>query len=127
MGLVLLAVALANAGTHVSTFEVDPSYTKGDFSGFESLAAEPPVAADKLRAAGAGAVPADAEKVKNAGDASTLVYTNPASNGAVFVLNGVEIGVIGPYNTVRMAGLPAGPWVASLRFSTGYVRTVVIE
>ncbi|MEN9786564.1 MAG: hypothetical protein RLZZ299_1828 [Pseudomonadota bacterium] len=120
MLLCLAGLALA---THVTTFDIDPLYTRGAFTGFESLLAEPATLQSQLRPA--STAPGGAEPVKNAAAAGekALVFTNPANNGAELSVNGTKVGWIGPYATVRMDGLARGAYTVRLAFTTGYVRT----
>lgn len=119
----LLCIAGLALATHVTTFDIDPLYTRGAFSGFESLLVEPATIQSQVRPA--SSAPAGAEPVKNGAAAGekALVFTNPANNGAELSVNGTKIGWIGPYATVRMDGLARGAYTVRLSFTTGYVRT----
>lgn len=123
MFLTLISAALA---THVTTFALDPLFTKAPFAGFEVLVVEPSVAIPQMKASSAPA--ATAERVANGAEAgaNAVVFTNPANNWAVLSLGGVKIGNIGPYVTVRMDGVPRGSYDLSLAFTTGYVRSFVV-
>jgi len=127
MRLALLLAFVAGpavAGTHVPTFEPDPAYTKAPIAGLRSLVADPAVLVARLGPS--SEVPATAERVKNAA-ADGLSFTNPASNWADLTINGVAIGNIGPYSTVQVSGVAAGPYVLTLTFASGYVRTFVVQ
>ena len=123
MFLTLISAALA---THVTTFALDPLFTKAPFAGFEVLVVEPSVAIPQMKASSAPA--GTAERVANSAEAgaNAVVFTNPANNWAVLSLGGVKIGNIGPYVTVRMDGVPRGSYDLSLAFTTGYVRSFVV-
>jgi hypothetical protein len=127
--LALVAAAPAVAGTHVGTFENDGAYTKAPIAGLYSAAADGAVIVASLKPA-AAPFPATAEHVRNEaapGSDVMVAFTNPASNWADLSINGVAVGVIGPYNTVRLSGVPTGAYVFTLTFASGYTRTLVVE
>ena len=119
----LLLASLAFA-THVKTFEIDPSYTKGRFAGLESLVVDPatttvaPVATTPKGNIIANGVPA--------GDPA-LVFTNPLSSWGWVEINGTRIGTIGPYATMRLEGLKPGWYGVIVEVNTGYRAPYAID
>lgn len=120
MTLLLAGIALA---THVHTFDVDPLYTRGPFSGFESLVVDPAQAQAKL-APLAELTDAHAQWVENEAlpRERALQFTNPTNTWAHFFVNDERIGTIGPYATVRMEGLKPGNYRIRLELPNGYDR-----
>lgn len=120
--MTLLLAGLAFA-THVHTFELDPLYTKGLFSGFESLVVDPAQAQAKL-APLAGVTEAHAQWVENEAlpRERALQFTNPTNTWAHIFVNDERIGTIGPYATVRMEGLKPGNYKILLELPNGYDR-----
>lgn len=120
MTLLLAGLALA---THVHTFELDPSYTRPPFSGFEALVVEPSQVLSRL-APVAGVTEPHAQWIANeaAPRERALQFTNPTNTWAHFEVNGERIGTIGPYATVRMEGLKPGNYQILLELPNGYDR-----
>lgn len=119
--------ALASA-THVATFETDPLYTRGPFSGMESVVVDPAVALQTMRPL-APPYAADAEEWSNEakpGDAA-LMFTNPTSTWAELSINDVVIGIIGPYATARFEGLRPGIYQLAIKLPTGMVRHFTVR
>lgn len=125
MLLSLCGLALA---THVTTFDLDPLYTKAPFSGLESLVVEPATAQAQLQPMAATDLKT-LEKLDSvaAPGSRTLAFTNPASNWAEVSVNALPIGIIGPYATMSLAGLRPGSYHVSLKFPTGFVRDFAVR
>ncbi|MES2639112.1 MAG: OmpA family protein [Myxococcota bacterium] len=118
---------LANA-THVTTYEVNNLWTKAPFSGLESLVVDPVVALEQL-APVKPPFAADVEDVPNlaAQTERALVFTNPLASWAEVAVNGLPIGTIGPYTTMRLEGLKFGLHTVALKVPTGITRTFAIR
>ena len=121
----LIGLAFA---THVSTFDVNVRWTKAPFSGLESLVVDPAVALEQLSPV-KPPLPADVEPVPNlaAQTERALVFTNPLSSWAEVAVNGLPIGTIGPYSTMRLEGLKFGLHTVALHVPTGITRTFAIR
>ncbi|MDP2309327.1 MAG: OmpA family protein [Pseudomonadota bacterium] len=119
----LIGLAFA---THVATFDTNVRWTKAPFSGLESLVVDPAVALGQLSPI-KPPLPADAEEVPNLAAQSerALVFTNPLSSWAEVAVNGLPIGTIGPYATMRLEGLTFGLHMVALEVPTGSIRTFV--
>lgn len=117
----LIGLALA---THVTTYDVNVGWTKAPFSGLESLVVDPAVALDQL-APVEPPLAADVEQVANlaAPTEHALVFTNPMSSWAEVAVDGLPIGTIGPYSTMRLEGVRFGFHTVALKLPTGSVRT----
>jgi outer membrane protein OmpA-like peptidoglycan-associated protein len=122
----LFALAGLALATHVKTFDVDPTYTKSPFSGLESLAVDPAVATAQLKPT-TGPFPPTAEVIRGGTRVKdgALVFTNPTQTWAEMSINGLVVGVIGPYATSRFEGLAAGQYLVALKLPTGFVRDFV--
>jgi outer membrane protein OmpA-like peptidoglycan-associated protein len=124
---VLLAAPLAHA-THVSTYALDPLYTKGPFAGMGSLVVDPAAVLPKLQ-------PYTSPTPKGALELTTeavapdraLVFTNPTDTWAVLHINGMAIGNIGPYATARFEGLKPGPYWLTLVLPSGFHREFLVR
>lgn len=120
-------VGLAFA-THVTTYDVNNRWTKPPFSGLESLVVDPAVAIEQIKPVRAP-LPADVEEVENLavkGD-KALAFTNPMSSWAEVSVNGLPIGTIGPYSTMRLEGLKIGTYTVQLQVPTGRARTFAVR
>lgn len=125
MLLSLLGVA---AATHVTTFDLDPTYTKAPFSGLESLVVEPAAALAQLKPI-AGVMLPTAERTDNevAAGERTLAFTNPGNNWAEVAINELPLGIIGPYAQMKLQGLRPGDYRVTLKYPTGFVRDFAIR
>src|SRR5687767_7439281 len=118
----ILALAGLAFATHVKTFDIDPTYTKSPFSGLESLAVDPAVAATQLKPSD-GPFPPAAEVIPGTPRVKdgALVFTNPTQTWAEMSINGLLVGNIGPYATSRFEGIAPGRYHVSLKLPTGFV------
>jgi len=114
--------------THVSTFDVNARWTPPPFSGLESLVVDPAKAVDQLEPL-KGPLPPEAEAVANLAvkGERALVFTNPMSTWADLTVNGLPIGIIGPYATMRLEGVKNGLYTLALRTPTLFVRTFSVR
>jgi hypothetical protein len=120
----LLLAAAAFAANNSTTFVVDPAYTKPPFGGMEQLFVEPATVQGQLK-------PFDAaqpgEKVKDAPAPGAIVFTNPMSQWGELTVNGVKIGIIGPYATCKLEGVTAGWYKLEVKVPTGFARTFAVQ
>lgn len=125
MILSLVGVALA---THVTTFDIDPLYTKSPISGLESLVVEPAAAQAQLKPL-AGADLPTAERYRNEAKPRerALAFTNPGNTWAEVAVNGLNLGIIGPYAQMKLEGLKSGDYHVRLKYTTGFVRDFVVQ
>lgn len=125
MILSLVGVALA---THVTTFDIDPLYTKSPISGLEGLVVEPAAVQAQLKPL-AGADLPTAERGRNEAKPRerALAFTNPGNNWAEVSINGLNLGIVGPYATMKLEGLKSGNYHVNLKYPTGYVRDFVVQ
>ena len=123
----LSALSLAWA-THVTTYDVNVSWTKAPFSGMESLVVEPATFIQQLRPV-AGALPPLAEAWSNEAVAGekALVFTNPLQSWAKMKINDTYVGTIGPYTTMRIDGARTGNYLIQLEVPTAHVRTFAVR
>lgn len=124
----LYALVGLAAATHVQTFEIDPLYSDGPISGLQSLVVDPALAVSQLRPL-EPPYPQDLEKLVSEapfGD-SALVFTNPTSTWAALSINGLLLGDIGPYATMRLENLRRGAYRLTLALPTGMVRELVVR
>lgn len=123
--LFLVSLALA---THVDTFNLDPLYTKGPFSGMESLVVDPGAVTPQLTP-WTGTTPATAQELTTEAVAPdrALVFTNPTDTWAVLHINNVAIGTIGPYATARFEGLKPGGYWLTLVLPNGFHREYLVR
>ncbi|MDP2315419.1 MAG: OmpA family protein [Pseudomonadota bacterium] len=120
-------VGLAFA-THVATYDVNARWTKAPLSGLESLVVDPAVAIAQL-APLTPPIAVDAEDLPNlaAKGERAIVFTNPLSTWAKLSLNGLPIGNIGPYATMRVDGVKLGVYSIALEAPTLRVRTFAVH
>jgi outer membrane protein OmpA-like peptidoglycan-associated protein len=120
-------VGLAFA-THVTTFDVNPNWTKAPFSGLESLSVDPAVVVTQLKPI-KPPLPADVEPVANlaAKGEQALMFTNPMSQWSDLKLNGLPIGILGPYATMRLDGLKAGLYEITLEPPNHRIRSFAVR
>lgn len=125
--MMFLLVGLAFA-THVTTYDVNARWTKAPFSGLESLVVDPEVVLGQLQPLKLP-LPADVEEVANLAPKGehALVFTNPMASWAEVSLNGLPIGTVGPYATMRLEGVKFGPYTLALKSPTLHVRTFAIR
>ncbi len=123
----LLLVSLALA-THVKTFDLDPSYTKGPIAGLESLVVDPATAVAAL-APWTGATPISAIPLPTEAEAPdrALVFSNPTDTWAVLKVNDTQLGTIGPFATTRIEGLKPGAYWLTLVLPNGFHREYLIR
>ncbi len=114
--------------THVTTYDVNVRWTKEPFSGLESLVVDPAVAAAQLKPL-RGPLPADVEEAPNLAvkGEKALVFTNPMSSWAEVAVDGLPIGTIGPYSTMRLDGVRVGTHTVALKVPTGRSRTFAVR
>ena len=126
--LTLLSALNLAWATHVTTYDVNVSWTKAPFSGMESLVVEPGKFIQELRPA-VGPTPPLAEPTPNLAVAGekALVFTNPMSNWANVEINGQAVGTIGPYTTMRIDGVRAGNYLIQLQVPTMHERTFAVR
>lgn len=122
--MLVLIASVALAANHVQTFVIDPSYTKPPFAGMEQLFVDP--AATQAQLKPMAERPAG-EKVVDAPGAGKLVFTNPMSQWAEVTVNGIKVGIIGPYATCTFDGMGAGWYALEAKVSTGFARTFAVE
>jgi outer membrane protein OmpA-like peptidoglycan-associated protein len=114
--------------THVTTFDVNVRWTPPPFSGLESLVVDPAKAVDQIEPL-KGPLPPETERVANLAvkGERALVFTNPMSTWADLTVNGLPIGIIGPYATMRLDGVKNGLYAVALRTPTLFVRTFSVR
>lgn len=122
--MLLLLASIALADNVVPTFVVDPAYTDAPFAGMEQLFVDPAVVSPQLKPA--AAAPAGEKLITPAGKGS-LDFTNPMSQWAELSVNGLKIGIIGPYASCRLQGLGAGWYSVDATVSTGFTRHFAVE
>lgn len=121
----LVGLALA---THVTTYDVNVTWTKAPFSGLESLSVDPAAVVKQLEPIKAP-LPVTVEEVPNLaikGD-NALVFTNPMMSWANLTLNDMPIGEIGPYATMRLEGLKPGVYKVGLLVPTQWKRDFAVR
>lgn len=123
----LLLASLAWA-THVTTFALDPLYTKPPFSGLESVVVDP-VAFAAAATPWKGATDAWAQRLPNEARPRerALQFTNPTNTWGWLLINDQKVGTIGPYATARLEGLALGEYKVSLILNNGYRREFLIR
>jgi outer membrane protein OmpA-like peptidoglycan-associated protein len=121
----LIGLAFA---THVTTYDTNVKWTKPPFSGLESLSVDPAVVVSQIKPI-RPPLPADIEVVPNLATRGeeALVFTNPMSQWSELTLNGLQIGIIGPYATMRLEGLKSGLYEISLEPPTHRVRNFSVR
>lgn len=122
--MLVLIASFALASNNVPTFVVNPGYTKPPFAGMEQLFVDPAATLAQLKPMAerpAGEKPADAPGT------GKLVFTNPMSQWAELTVNGIKVGIIGPYATCTFDGLGTGWYTLDAKVSTGFARTFAIE
>ena len=120
----MLIASVALAANHVQTFVVDPAYTKPPFAGMEQLFVDPAATQAQLKPL---AERPTAEKVADTPGVGKLIFTNPMSQWAEVTLNGIKVGIIGPYATCTFDGVGAGWYTLEAKVSTGFARTFAVE
>lgn len=126
--MLLLALFHVASAATISTFPVDPAYTKAPFSGMESLVVDPVATAAALTPDTAPVGP-DVESIASGVQAPDpgLVFTNPTSTWAWLAINGARIGSIGPFATARFDGVTPGRYRLELTLPNGFVRTFEVQ
>lgn len=122
--MLVLIASLALASNHVPTFVIDPSFTKPPFAGMEQLYVDPTATQAQLKPV---ADRPTGEKAADAPGVGKLVFTNPMSQWAEITVNGVKIGILGPYGTCTFDGIGAGWYTLEAKVSTGFARTFAVE
>jgi len=90
--------------------------TTGRIAGFRSLYGDPDALADQLAPSTSGAK----------GEKADLPVLNTRSAWSDVRINGVKVGVIGPYDNGTVAGVQAGTYEVSFTLPNGYTWTMEV-
>ncbi len=112
----LFATAAATDENAFGPFEVNPSLTEGEVTGFRQLFVEAGGLSNKL----------SPEKPRTDEPNGELVIENTATAFAKVTVGDVLVGVLGPLTTGRIQGAKAGSYKVQMELPNGYTKTVVV-